>query len=224
MSINGFYATALLLFSVPVGAASIYTQDFEGAVGTEWSGSGSAESTGGLSGYGFGSQHWRNATTGSTTLTLSGLAAHSQVTLTFNLALWDSTDLGGDQFIVQADSNTLYDESRDFGNYYPSDNLGRGPGTLITPAFTAFGDPNFGYNSFYRDSARTVSFTFAHTASTLAITWQYPNSQGGFDESFGIDNVVISSDARPSTGVVPEPSTLALGAVGLGLLASRLRR
>jgi MYXO-CTERM domain-containing protein len=44
------------------------------------------------------------------------------------------------------------------------------------------------------------------------------------DESFGIDNVVISSDARPATSVVPEPSTLALGAVGLGLLVSRLRR
>lgn len=214
-----------LAMTVPLTHATIiYSQDFEGSVGSEWSGTGSVQSTGGLSAFGFGSLHWRNDTTQATTLSLSGLAPHTTITLSFNLAVWDSVDLG-DLFTIQADSTTLYQSDNSanlFGNYFPGDLLGQGPGTLITPAFTAFAVPDYGYNPGFRDSARFVQFTFAHSAPTLTITWQYSSSQGSTDESFGIDNVIIRSNAEDPGSPIPEPSTWAL--LGAGLVAVIARR
>jgi PEP-CTERM motif len=40
------------------------------------------------------------------------------------------------------------------------------------------------------------------------ISFQFPNTQGGLDESFGIDNIVVSTDNVDNT--VPEPASLAL--------------
>jgi hypothetical protein len=69
---------------------------------------------------------------------------------------------------------------------------------------------------------RDVTFSFAHTASSASLSWRYPDTQGGSDESFGIDNVDISTDASQS--VVPEPSTYLLLAAGLAALALVKRR
>ncbi|HBY62149.1 MAG TPA: PEP-CTERM sorting domain-containing protein [Solibacterales bacterium] len=216
------FALFLCAFALAVTSAFggvVYSTNFESGAGAEWSGGGSVQTAGGLSAFGFGQNHWRNDGSSATVLTLGGLAPHSLVTLTFNLALWDSIDIG-DLFTVQADALSLF-SSTEFGNYFPPDDLGRGPGTLITPAFTAFAVPDYGYNSGFRDSARRASFTFAHTAATLQIIWQYPSTQGGLDESFGIDNVIVETDAQ---SVVPEPSTMLLFAAGLGLAGLARRR
>ena len=217
-------AALALIASAQVGgaqAATVYSQSFEsGVAGSEWSGGGSVQETGGLSLFGFGQMHLRNDGAGASLLTLSGLAAHTELTVSFSLAMWDSIDLG-DRFVIQVDGTSVYD-STDFGNYFPADNVGHGPGDNITEAFTAFSSPQYGYNGSFRDSAGIASFTLAHSAASVVISWQYPNTQGGLDESFGIDNVVISTNA---VSAVPLPATLPMmGLAMAGLVALRKRR
>jgi hypothetical protein len=207
---------ALGVLTLP--AAVIYQQNFESSTSlpTGFSGAGSIQTTGGLSAFGFGSNHLYNGGTTEILFTLSGLAPHTSITLTFDLALWDSVDSATDLFSVKADNVTLFEGL--IGNYNEA-----GPGTLITDPSTGFSAPNYGQDSFYRDSARAVSFTFAHSATTLNLSWQFPNSQGAPDESFGIDNIVISSNTVENTGV-PEPSTMALAGLALAALAFKKRR
>lgn len=223
-----------LACSVGVGAAAanaavIYLEDFEsGPLGAEWTGLGAIETTGGLSAFGFGDLHLRNAGTSATVLTLSGLAAHTQVTLEFDLALWDSIDFG-DVFQVVADGTFLFN-SGDFGNYFapaPSD-LSHGPGVHITDPFTGFAVPEYGVNPGFRDAGQSVSFTFAHSAASLVLQWIYPGAQAGSDESFGIDNLSVSTNAvvdpdpDPDPTPVPEPATMLL--LGAGLAAAAISR
>jgi hypothetical protein len=204
------------LSALSAQADTVYSQDFEtGVLGTEWSGAGSVQGSQGLSAFGFGQLHLKNDGPLTTQLNLTGLAPHTTMTLSFSLAMWDSIDIG-DRFQVAVDGNFLFN-STDFGNYFPADNVSHGPGVHITAPFTAFAVPDYGYNSF-RDAAQMVSFTFAHSGSAMQLNIQYPDTQGGPDESFGIDNILVVTNA------VPEPGSCALFAAGLGALTLLRRR
>ena len=203
----------MLLPAVASSQTTVYSNNFEsGSAGSAFSGAGAVQSTGGLSAFGFGSNHLRNEGSSSTVLSLSGLGTHTSMTLNFSLAMWDSIDWG-DIFVVRADGADLFNAS--FGNYgTPSDQC-EGPGTRLTAAFSDFVTPNYGFG-FNRDCARGVSFTFAHSASNVAFSWAYPGTQGGADESFGIDDVVVQTNAVITPGTtVPEPSIYAMMAAGL---------
>ena len=221
----------LLLMTFP-GALSLpgsvlYTQDFEAAVALPagWAGAGTITTTGGLSAFGFGAKHLFNGGTTASTLTLSGLLAHSTLTVNFDLALWDSVDSGSDFMTIRADGIDIISASVNIGNYANTGPAGDGPGTPITPNFVDSGNPNYGQNSGFRDSARRVSVTFNHTASSVVFSWAYPNSQTAPDESFGLDNITVSDANGATNGNVPEPGTFVLGASGLAaLLAYRNRK
>jgi hypothetical protein len=217
-SLQKLVATAVFALALPMTAAhagTVFSDNFEsGNAASNWSGVTSVLSTQGLSAYGFGNWHLFNNTQSASTLSLSGLGTHTEMTLNFSLALWDSVDIGSDRFVIKVDDTTLYD-SIDFGNYY--DSISHGPGTHITPVFTDHWAPNLGYSA-WRDSAQTVSYTFAHTGSSANISFQYPNTQGGYDEAFGLDNVTVSVNA------IPEPETYAMMMAGLGLLGFAVRR
>lgn len=211
---------AALLFGMPAGiqAATVYSNNFENEViPPEFSGAGNLSTSGGLSNFGFGLMHLHNPGAAATQMSLLGLAPHTSITLTFDLAMWDSIDLGGDQFVVSADGVDLYNSNSDFGNFAPSDNVGHGPGINLTAPFSDRGVPDYGQNTEFRDSARHVVFSFPHSAQNLTVLWSYPNSQGAPDESFGIDNVLVEALG------VPEPSAAAFFGLLLGVLLRRRR-
>jgi hypothetical protein len=226
-----FLAT-LALGALSLPAAIIYSENFEsvaaGAPPAVYSGSSIAvESTGGFSAFGFGSQHLRNSGGGapSTVLSLSGLGAHSSLTISFDLIVWDSMDTGK-LFNLTADGTALIN-GVNAANYFAPGGVFDGPGTLVSPQVIDFGNPNFGNNSGFRDQGRQiVNLNLAHSASTLTLNFFYSGNgvSGGGDESWGIDNIVISDNNSVQASGVPEPSTFALGGAALALLAWKRRR
>lgn len=217
--------------SLPLSATQIYSQNFESvsSVPLEWSSLGTEiASTGGLSAFGFGSQHLRAWGFGSpqAVLTLSGLAAHTSITLLFDVIAWDN--MGSNRtFEVIVDGNTLSGYPVEMSNYSSLDPSGfTGPGVLVSGNAVDFGTPNYGFSA-NRDQGRSVgAITFAHAASTLTVKFAITsgNVNGGSTESWGLDNVVILDNNVPPPPGVPEPSTFALFAIGAGLGAYRLRR
>lgn len=217
-------AAALLLPVVGAAQTTVYANTFEsGAAGAAFSGAGTVQSTGGLSAFGFGAQHLKNDGTAASVLTLGGLASHNMMSLTFDLGMWDSIDYRDDFFRITADGFDLFNGT--FGNYATPSGQCEGPGTVLTPPFLDFNNPNYGYSG-YHDCARQVTFSFAHSSSSAVFSWQYPNSQNAPDESFGIDNILVQTDAAgtPPVTTTPEPSTYLLVAAGLGVMFTVRRK
>lgn len=193
----------------------VYLQNFEsGNAGAAWSGAGAVQGAGVLPG--FGAQHLYNGGNQASVLTLVDLPAHTALTITFDLAIWDSVDANpggfpyGDTFELAVD-NTLVISTL-FGNYGGPGGQSTGPGIELVP-----NNANYGYGGWV-DSARQVTVTLAHTASSASFAFQFPNTQGGADEAFGLDNVMVSVSA------VPEPGPAALLAVGLAAIGWARRR
>ena len=128
---------ALLAFAIAGSAANaavVYSENFELGLGdAHWSGAGSVQSTGGLGAF-LGTYHLRNDGALGSILTLDGLASHTSLTLTFDLAMWDSIDYHDtnlDIFQISVDGTFLYNGP--LGNYWgsPINTYGNsiGPGT-----------------------------------------------------------------------------------------------
>ncbi|MCS7314550.1 MAG: PEP-CTERM sorting domain-containing protein [Bryobacterales bacterium] len=223
MKPHGMLALCLLGSLLARADVVVYSQDFEGpGPFPGWSGAGGVATTGGFSAFGFGSRHWHNGTNQPTVLTLTGLGPHTRLTLSFYLALWDSVDIGDDNFRVILDGNDLINTWA-IGNYYPPGNTSVGPGVHITGPFTGFYSPDYGRAGF-RDAGRQVSnLTVPHTNSTAVFQFWYTNPEWAENESFGIDNVVVTADLRELTAI-PEPSGMLLVATGAAMLVWRRLR
>lgn len=215
-------AAALLLPAVGAAQTTVYANTFEsGVAGAAFSGAGTVQSTGGLSAFGFGAQHLKNDGTSASVLTLGGLASHSTMSLTFDLAMWDSIDFDLDIFQIKADGVALFNGA--FGNYRTPSGECEGPGTVLTPPFIDFFHTDYGYSANH-DCARNVTFSFAHNSNSAVFSWQYPNSQTAPDESFGIDNILVETNAETPVITTPEPSTYLLVAAGLGVMFTVRRK
>jgi PEP-CTERM motif len=220
---------AALVSATPAAAVVVYSQNFDSALGAEWTGATTLATTTGFPAPFSGSMLW-NQTVGpvvKSTLTLTGLASHTTVDINFLLGFidsWDSTDgVGGvtpDYFFLDVDGvNILAATAAN-----TSGSINYSAGTPLT-----VGCPNF-YNNVYCDKAFDVgsdpALTIAHTGSTLKLDFYAGGAgwQGGSDESWSIDNLSIDISTR-SVGAVPEPATLLLFGSGLlGFSAFRRRK
>jgi hypothetical protein len=255
--------SVLLQFLVnPVCASIVLFDDFDGGltvapgVSAIYSGYVSLEGVQGYAGLGpsgnqFGGSFLRNPTGGIvlfpytgvpgllTTLTLTGLPAHSALNLGFLLATidsWDGADgtYGPDWFNVRVDGAIVFKES--FAQAGGSIGYAFPPGGQLGVGNYGFGG---GSPPFFQDGAYNIYLeptlqNIPHTSSTLIIDffadgagWQgnqgQPPNSLTFDESWAIENLRVDL----ITAAVPEP-TAALCWTGLclvsavGLLARRL--
>jgi len=215
---------------------TVYSNNFTNGAGPEFSNN-STSTTPGTAAHApdkflgeFGNQ--------STTLTLNGLATHSTVNVTFDLYMIRSMDGNGpfgggpDPWSVSENGNTLL--STNFANF-PGDTQSfggpNGSGGYLTggtyaPQTGATEANTLGYqfNGSPEDAVYHLSFTFNDASSALALNFLGQPNEALSNESWGLDNVVVKTNAAP----VPETGTSAslglLLALGLGSLAIARRR
>jgi hypothetical protein len=181
-----------------ITGSRVYFNDFGVSAGSEWSNPTVATSNGesflGASSHGFGP--------GSNTLSLSKLSAHNKVKVSFDLYIietWDGNGAyccGPDNWQLTADGTTLL--YTNFANCtsggvetqaYPNQLPPYGPGGSFAPGEGAFATGHLGFGSgVCGDRTYRLSYTFAHTAPTLTLTFTGMEDQ---DEGWGIDNVQV---------------------------------
>ena len=129
------------------------------------------------------------------------------------LKSWDgnSRPYGPDRFMVRvAGGPVLLDTTfsnnpkvREDGSYqsYPGSS---GEAASNLPQTGAHAIGILGYSNFFKDSVYHVSFAFPHTESTLTLEFSSSlfEGKGTADESWGLDNVVVSADVPASSDPV----------------------
>lgn len=182
---------------------------------------------------------------GPITLSLTGLAPHTSTTLMFDFYAIRSLDGNatfgggaGDSFITsvtQSGGGTTTLLSTNFANF-PGNTQGFGGpngsgGYIQTGSFApqtgALSVNTLGYffNGNPQDAVYRFSFTFADTSPNLVFTFNDGLNEGVGNESYGLDNVRVTTNAVPNAAA-PEPATLALLTPGMaaGLMMVRRRR
>ena len=224
----------------------VYFNDFDGypvvmpGVGATLGGITSQDSVQGYDGYGFGGDFLRNDTGGDssggigtpgspTTLTLTGLPPHTSIELNFLLAIIDSwdgsepgegpdacTDCHPDIFTVTVDGMIVFSEA--FGFNGP---VFEPPPDVLLAEYTPLG-----FNPYFDDAAYDMGLNPAfdgipHSASTLTIEWFASGDgwQGGYDESWAIDNleIIINEGIEVEIDIKPgdDPNPINLKAKGV---------
>ena len=220
-------ATLAIAGAAPASAAIVFSTNFDGALAPQISGAGALTTAGTLPVGQFGTGTYRNATTGnpapSTILSLAGLAAHSTVSISFDFIAWDSWD-GRVASFPQGDFfNMLLDGLNVFTI---SPNIQSGIALIPPSAVLTFGagGVNYGQSGFNDQVYRVTLSGLSHSAATLNLN-MFANGvgwQGGDDESWGIDNLVVSTEGA-IVGAIPESSTWMMMLIGFGIVGGSLR-
>ena len=181
------FAGVLVVTSIPAvvqASGEVYNTNFESGIDTVWSSSNSASNSN------VGKYHGNFSTTGNTTLTLSGLPPHTQLSLEFDLYLfytWDGENItwGKDYFSLSGDVNGSWT----FTNHQPEGQSY--PGTPDEIYGFDIWNPNSVW--VYRGLDPTGSgdeFLVNHSGDIFSVTFGGPTTQS--DEWWGIDNVRVS--------------------------------
>jgi hypothetical protein len=211
----------LTLTAGTTNAGIIYFNNFESVVGSEWSNT-STDITP-ADGRGFLGQF---ANDDFVTLFLNNVPLHESVTISFDLFViqsWDGTssDWGPDIWQLSVDNGPVL-LSTTFSNTGEDGHLQSYPGSYSSseeyPAYTGASEINtLGYE-FYGDSVYSLSFTFKHSDSSLALNFAGFGLQDISDESWGLDNMTVAVAGFD----VPEPATIGILSLSvLGLVRKR---
>lgn len=236
------------LLAAPAHAVPVYFNDFQGAIGGEWSHTTVASAPHpDYAGTRLFLGEFGNETV---SLSLSGLPTHTYTTVSFSLYLirsWDGNDttvingdpLGLDRWKLTVDGgpvllDTTFSNSNPMGQAYAPNPFAPGctgynlslPAGTYNPMTGASECYSLGYTFFdgirltneAMDSVYDLSFTFAHNSNSLLLDFQALGLQLPADESWGLDNVSIETTA------VPLPGALGLFMAGAGVMLGFVRK
>jgi hypothetical protein len=192
---------ACLMFAAPLKAEVIYQNDFGGVVGPEWSPTSVSTTPAGANRFlgEFSAQ--------TVTLALADLPTHTDITVSFDVYIirtWDGNGIpenGPDQLkVAVAGGPTLLhttfsnlpnqtNHRQAYPDAYPG---GDNPALTGAAEMGTLGYPPRGGFLNFGDSVYQLSFTFPHTESALTLDFSGINLQSIFDESWGLDNVVVA--------------------------------
>jgi hypothetical protein len=214
---------AFLMAGIPASGVTIYSTDFQSPVGPEWSSSARDTTPSGRVFLG----RFGNSTV---QLALAGLAAHSDLTISFDLYVigsWDGNSggaIGPDYWSFGVNGVPLL--STTFSLWwaptqaYP-DAAGVGDHPARTGAAEASNSLGYPVNEWFGDSVYHLTYTIPHTSNAVGFDFAGSNLQGLDDESWGLDNVEVGAiDAT----AVPEPGSLALVALPFAMVLLFRRR
>ena len=189
----------------PDGPVAVYTQDFDGAIGSEWSNTTTSTTpTGGRRVLGeFGNQTVR--------LTLTNLPPHTLARVGLDLLLinsWDgnNTTYGPDHWSMQVLGGPVLIDTT-FSNFSWEDQAYPGAfGSSSRPAATGAAEINtLGYASasgtFLGDTVYRLMVPFANTNDSLVLEFTGRGLQVLSDESWGIENVRVEFFNLPPGGL-----------------------
>lgn len=220
-------AAMLMLGSAATAATVVATRNFDspdftlaGVTATGTAGGGVSVGTQSIAN--FGASMFRNNTTGLWSITLANLPAHTSVSIDIDLAFLDSWDsLNGtvtpDLLTWSIDGATTKVLTANNASGTVNDFAG---GTVVQGPANVWG---IQWNDRIVDMSTSTLATFAHTNSTLTFGLRAGGAgwQGGTDESWAFDNLVISIE--PVISAIPEPATWAMLIAGFGLVGTSLR-
>jgi len=190
-----------------VSAATIvYSTDFESTLDAVWS-NGSVLSNDAT----LGSYNGNYSLSNSTTLTLTGLPAHTQLALSFDLYLfntWDgeNTTFGKDYFSLSGDvvgAWTFTNHQPEGQSYIGTPDEIYGTGVTATHVYRGLDSTGFG-----------DQFLINHTGDSFSVTFGGPTSQT--DEWWGIDNVKVTVNTVPLPGTIWLLLSGITGLLGMG--------
>jgi hypothetical protein len=162
---------------------------------------------------------------GTATLSLSGLPAHTGVTVSFDLYVLNSVDgngahcCGPDPFRVLVGGTEVFNET--FAQNAGWQQSFGGPG--VPGGTGAAATATLGFSTVWgNDWTYALGLTTPHSGSTLTIAFIGDANQGWSDEGYGIDNLVVELTGGGGPSGVPAPAAFALFGLGLiGLAAAR---
>jgi hypothetical protein len=147
-------------------------------------------------------------------LSLSNLPKHSTLQVVFDLYIlksWDgnSPAYGPDRFILSvAGGPTLHDTTFSNNSKIKTDGSYQDyPAKNSPPWAGAFSTNTLGYSGFFHDGIYRLQFTFAHTGSNVTLNFRSGlfEGKGIADESWGLDNVSISTVLRTASVNIYRP-------------------
>ena len=190
---------AFTLASVlPAAAEVVYFNDFEGAVGSEWSNT--STDTTPVGDRKFLGQFGNDTVS----LMLTDLPPHTDMTVTFDLFIiqswdgniigygpdiWELSVAGGPTLLYTTFSNAFASET-DFRQAYPDSYPdGDNPGLTGAAESDTLGYGDASEYDGANDSVYRLSFRFPHSESSLTLNFAFSNSRD--PEIWGLDNVTV---------------------------------
>lgn len=193
-----YVAAPLALVAAPANAAVVASEDFESGA-TGWTDN-KTETPGANTG-GFTRHLGRHGQFGTTAKTFTLTGTQTSVNVAFD---WYRLDSWDGEYFYAAVTDGVNTTTHSFQGFFND------------------GGPTNIYDQRWTDRIAPISFAFATTGSSITLTFSSTLDQNLEDESWGVDNLLITDNTV--AGAIPEPATWVMMILGFGVIGAAARR